>query len=261
MALEFEKFPALGEIPVRDFIGQKLPLVHGIFGCDLYDSVSFGTFERNLFPNPGWKALLLPTRIVEMNNDRFIDPSLWQGLCSDWYRSVNWLEVLMSVHWSRPCPTLFLALAGYFSDSFEELEIKYWDKDKECVVYETPAAAAVLDGLYPPAYGVFSTPMLIDPLGEWGMIDENEYSVSMLGAKGELFDRFVMALGGMEAIQKRFNYFLLLESRMDKREPLPADTYPDDIDEVRLGAFRPVYDRIGWPWPFPDHIGKEPFEG
>lgn len=242
------------EIPVnirtlsaKSFHEEYKDVLTNIVAAPPISGMSMREFEYRIFSNEDWQSILLPDRI--MNIDRG-DPEEARDnafLESDWYRPVNWMEVILSAHWSRPVGTVIHA------DS-RLLRSENQDPPGDTFADVIPATARMVSEHLHSCTRVRERDMLIDPAGEWATLDENDHDFCILGANGELFDRFVAAFGGLQAIKSRFEYWL----RVRATPGFPHTSSKDDnLDEEFLGPFRPIYAHIHWPWPFPDHIGKE----
>lgn len=234
-------------MPLDQFLTAFPTLIGDIYGSDLEDGPTVEPLKRDLFKNEGWQCLILPGQIGNLDKSHRLDePESIESERTFW-RPVNWLEAILMAHWTRPEPHILQAYTAVFG--------RRWKPDQsECVVCRVPAVASDLAAAGRPPTSPHWSEMLFDPRGEWGMIDVFDEPMTLLGAKGDLFDRFAELFGGLDEIMLCFNEYLCnLEVRNRKTSP---DGKP--INEEFLSNYRPIYDRIGWPWPFPDHIGKEP---
>jgi hypothetical protein len=108
--------------------------------------------------------------------------------------------------------------------------------------------------------GQFSQ-VLFDHTGRWGIVDFGDCDMSLLIADAEAYDVFVSCYGGIDAIRRRFAVWVHLDA-LDTNylTDRPVETFDDDARTLymnSLAVYRPLFDEVGWPWPFADHIGRD----
>jgi hypothetical protein len=233
-------------ISVADFIADHAGLLDAVFGAPLQDGPAHQPFESPLFANDGWRAMLLPGQIGALDHSgRLDEPDSVQSPRLFW-RPIDWLTVILSVHWSRPSPHVFQAWTAVLAGS------PRLDPETHHVC-RVPATAELVRSADAPPDGPFWSEVVFDPLGEWGMIDIADEPVTMLGATTEMFERFLCAFGGASEVRECFRSYLDCQARRNN----PDSPGESGLNERYLASFRPIYERIGWPWPFADHIGRD----
>lgn len=234
-------------ITVDEFRQQHGDLIARVFGDPLYED--FGLHNLlNVVLHPGWSGIILPLSLGDLDNTELFVDGPPEGDECGWDGAVNWMAVLLSVHWTRPAPYVYKARIGCFDPVWSERSGT--DPVRKAVAmsdFVTSSLTNVKCGIY--------SDFVIDPLGEWGLIECNDCLFSLLVAKNALYDRFVTALGGLDFIQKGVQTEV---ARNASQEGIHnPERWGDGVSEIQLAMFRPLYDKVGWAWPFDDHVRPE----
>ncbi len=226
-------------LSVEGFQAEYPGLVHSIFGPYYQDGFCTEPIENGIFTNPGWRCFLVPHVInaVDRTGDIRYGHD-WKATTSSAYsEQVNWMQAIMLVHWSRPVEHVLYTMPGYLTG-----QNWYWEPPGP--VYRLKALAEEIQRTPLHVTPAYRSMMLFDEAGEWGMIDCEDEQISVIGAKGGLYDHFIAVFGGLDRIKARMNQRFIEEYRR----------YFTQGDSAAMEAFqshfRMIYGQVGWEWPY-----------
>jgi len=240
-------------LTAEQFETERPGLVRSIFGPHFQDGFCTEPIENGIFTNPGWQCFLVPLVIDTLDRTCNIDD--WDDRKTihspNYSEPVNWLEAIMAVHWSRAVENVIYARTCHFTHMS--------DADWEGLgplpgpLKRVKAVASAIEGIQFPDVFFFRSMMLFDEAGEWGIVDCWDEAFLVLGAKGDLFDRFVSVFGGLPRITERMNNGFVEEYQNRYNPEDPGATSGLEAH------YRMIYSQVGWDWPFEPHFDPEKF--
>ncbi len=228
-------------------------LVASIFPEYITDTPHILQMERPYFANPEWKILLLPSTIEYLNLERMLRAPHWKGSPEvGIIEPLNYLALIVSAIWNARPTCFYASQPEYFARSGRHVP-----KDRP-VVKMWPSASSVEEVVNSRIFkaGQFSS-MLFDDTGRWGMYDFGDSDSTVLGAEDELYAQIVAVLGGVERIQERFKVWLHFEALDALQHVEEGSERYQRWYRYLVAQYRPIYDHIGWPWPFAAEITPE----
>ncbi|MEC9346502.1 MAG: hypothetical protein VYB54_09750 [Pseudomonadota bacterium] len=191
-------------------------------------------FRKKSFANSNWQAILLAGTPFDYGFEYMAEELEFNEMAESKVEPVDFYSSILIGLWPWCKNGVFFSHVPFSGEGWAE----------DAPVFTVPPVPSVLKGIRDAMEpGMLHTAsiqatMLFDASGKWGILGYAAADDSVLAGEPDVVARVVAHLGGLDRVQERFAAWCLI--RYGGMKDLPA----------QLERFRPVYDSIGWPWPF-----------